>query len=174
MGQAHGPLNCKTPPSRLSRAKAMWSKACAKGNPISSLLLRFGLITLLIKEGKLPYFTHGFLEQKNIWPLHSWRKQEERKSTQIRFQVLRDKNSKKKRIFQNSLCIFLDSRDPHFLIRALFCRGLGGPLKIDWVQHLAASLVAPMIKNLSAKWETWVWSLGWEDPLEKGMANCLL
>ena len=28
-----------------------------------------------------------------------------------------------------------------------------------------------MIKNLPAMWETWVWSLGWEDPLEKEMAT---
>ena len=27
-----------------------------------------------------------------------------------------------------------------------------------------------MVKNLPAMWETWVPSLGWEDPLEKGMA----
>ena len=33
-----------------------------------------------------------------------------------------------------------------------------------------ASLVAQMVKNLPAMQETWVWSLGWEDPLEKGMA----
>ena len=33
-----------------------------------------------------------------------------------------------------------------------------------------ASLVAQLVKNLPAMWETWVWSLGWEDPLEKGMA----
>ena len=26
-----------------------------------------------------------------------------------------------------------------------------------------------MIKNMPAMWETWVWSLGWEDPLEKRM-----
>ena len=26
-------------------------------------------------------------------------------------------------------------------------------------------------KNLPAMWETWVWSLGWEDPLEKGKAT---
>ena len=32
-----------------------------------------------------------------------------------------------------------------------------------------ASLVAQMVKNLPAIWETWVPSLGWEDPLEKGM-----
>ena len=34
-----------------------------------------------------------------------------------------------------------------------------------------ASLVARTVKNLPAVQETWVWSLGWEDPLEKGMAT---
>ena len=29
----------------------------------------------------------------------------------------------------------------------------------------------PMVKNLPALWEIWVWSLGWEDPLEKGKAT---
>ena len=28
-----------------------------------------------------------------------------------------------------------------------------------------------MVKNLPAMWETWVRSLGWEDPLEEGMAT---
>ena len=28
-----------------------------------------------------------------------------------------------------------------------------------------------MVKNLPAMWETWVQSLGWEDPLEDGMAT---
>ena len=32
-------------------------------------------------------------------------------------------------------------------------------------------LVAQTMKNLPAMRETWVWSLGWEDPLEKGMAT---
>ena len=32
-----------------------------------------------------------------------------------------------------------------------------------------ASLVAQLVKNPPAKWETWVRSLGWEDLLEKGM-----
>ena len=36
---------------------------------------------------------------------------------------------------------------------------------------LRASLVAQMVKNLPAMQETRVWSLGWEDPLEKGMAT---
>ena len=34
-----------------------------------------------------------------------------------------------------------------------------------------ASLVAQRIKRLPAMWETWVWSLGREDPLEKKMAT---
>ena len=34
-----------------------------------------------------------------------------------------------------------------------------------------ASLVAQMVKNLPAVQETQVWSLGWEDPLEDGMAT---
>ena len=34
-----------------------------------------------------------------------------------------------------------------------------------------ASLVAQMVKNLSAMQETWVSSQGGEDPLEKGMAT---
>ena len=44
--------------------------------------------------------------------------------------------------------------------------GIGYPLQYSW-----ASLVAQLVKNLSAMWETWVQSLGWEDPLEKGMAT---
>ena len=34
---------------------------------------------------------------------------------------------------------------------------------------LRASLVAQMVKNPPAMQETWVQSLGWEDPLEEGM-----
>ena len=32
-------------------------------------------------------------------------------------------------------------------------------------------VVAQTFNNLPAIWETWVWSLGWEDPLEKGKAT---
>ena len=32
------------------------------------------------------------------------------------------------------------------------------------------SLVPQLVKNPPALWETWVWSLSWEDPLEKGKA----
>ena len=44
--------------------------------------------------------------------------------------------------------------------------GNGNPPQYSW-----ASLVAQMVKNLPAKWETWVQSLGWQDPLEKGTAT---
>ena len=43
--------------------------------------------------------------------------------------------------------------------------GIGYPLQYSW-----ASLVAQLVKNPPAMWETWVQSLGWEDPLEKGKA----
>ena len=31
--------------------------------------------------------------------------------------------------------------------------------------------MAQMVKNLPSMWETWVQSLGWEDPLEKGITT---
>ena len=31
--------------------------------------------------------------------------------------------------------------------------------------------MAQWVKNSPARQETWVWSLAWEDPLEKGMAT---
>ena len=37
--------------------------------------------------------------------------------------------------------------------------------------YLGASLVAQTVKNLPAVQETHVQSLGWEDPVEKGMAT---
>ena len=40
----------------------------------------------------------------------------------------------------------------------------------DSIHFNRASLVAQTVKNPPAIWETWVQSLGWEDPLEKGMA----
>ena len=48
------------------------------------------------------------------------------------------------------------------------------PTKLPLIQKYAlpwASLVAQSVKNLPAMQETWVRSLGWEDPLEKEMAT---
>ena len=39
---------------------------------------------------------------------------------------------------------------------------------LEWT---GASLVAQAVKHLPAMWETWVRSLGWEDPLENEMAT---
>ena len=36
---------------------------------------------------------------------------------------------------------------------------------------MRASQVPQMVETLPTMWETWVQSLGWEDPLEKGMAT---
>ena len=41
------------------------------------------------------------------------------------------------------------------------------------LQYSQASLVAQLIMNPSAMWETWIQSLGWEDALEKGTATYL-
>ena len=43
--------------------------------------------------------------------------------------------------------------------------GIGYPLQFSW-----ASLVAQLVKNLPSMLDTWVRSLGWEDPREKGKA----
>ena len=42
--------------------------------------------------------------------------------------------------------------------------------KINLYEASWSSLVAHTVKNVPTMWETWVQSLGWEDPLEKGMA----
>ena len=44
--------------------------------------------------------------------------------------------------------------------------GIGYPLQYSW-----ASLVAQLVKDLRAMQETWVLSMNWEDPLEKGKAT---
>ena len=44
--------------------------------------------------------------------------------------------------------------------------GIDYPLQCSWIPP-----VTQMVKTLPALWETWVRSLGWEDPLEKGMVT---
>jgi len=43
---------------------------------------------------------------------------------------------------------------------------IGYPLQYSW-----ASLVSQMVKNPPVMWKTWIQSVGWEDPLEDGMAS---
>ena len=54
-----------------------------------------------------------------------------------------------------------NAKDPSLMPGSGKVRGY--PIQYSW-----ASLVAQLVKNLPAMWETWVLSLGWEDPLEKG------
>ena len=46
---------------------------------------------------------------------------------------------------------------------------IGYPLQYSWAS-LVAPLVAQLVENLPAMWETWARSLGWEEPLETGKA----
>ena len=57
--------------------------------------------------------------------------------------------------------------DPSLIsgLRIFAGEGTGYPLQYSW-----ASLVAQLVKNPPAIWETWVQSLDWEDPLEQGKA----
>ena len=68
-----------------------------------------------------------------------------------------------------------------FLCRIVGLGGTSNTLSIPFFPHLPrfwtifkaywASLVAKLVKNLPAMLETWVRFLGWEDPLEEGMAT---
>ena len=61
-----------------------------------------------------------------------------------------------------------NARDPGLIPRLGSSPGeeIGYPLQYSW-----ASLVAQMIKNPPAMWETWVRSLDWKNPLEEGMGT---
>ena len=71
------------------------------------------------------------------------------------------------------------SGSPMVKALCLQCRGARVPalvreLRSHMVTHVSifrASLVAQLVKNPPAMQETWVRSLGWEDPLEKGKAT---
>ena len=44
-------------------------------------------------------------------------------------------------------------------------------MNLEYTWYILASLVAQTVNHLPAMQETWVQSLGWEDPLEKKMAT---
>ena len=60
---------------------------------------------------------------------------------------------------------YRNTNDHKRLLQATIYRWNGQP------RRNGASLVAQTVKNLPAMQENWVWSLGWEDPLEEGMAR---
>ena len=61
-----------------------------------------------------------------------------------------------------------NARDPGSICRLGISAGeeISYPLQYSW-----ASRVAQVVTNTPAMQETWVQSLGWEDPLGKGMAT---
>ena len=72
--------------------------------------------------------------------------------------------------------IFLKSNTTWFVTK----KGIPSPhlslflfvgMHYDFGGLCGASLVDQLVKNLPAMWETWVWSLGWEGPPEKGKAS---
>ena len=44
-------------------------------------------------------------------------------------------------------------------------------MNVFYLFEIRRGVVAQLVKNLPIIWETWVRSLGWEDPLEEGMAT---
>ena len=73
------------------------------------------------------------------------------------------------------------SPNEHYLIKIVvrrlpkgfpfFFLSLLEELSIDWNRIILSFIfLAQAVENLPAMQETWVWSVGWEDPLEKGMA----
>ena len=58
-----------------------------------------------------------------------------------------------------------NARDPGLIpgLERATGEGISYPLQYSW-----ASVVAQLVKNPPAMGETWIRSLGWEDPLEKG------
>ena len=66
---------------------------------------------------------------------------------------------------EESIC---NAGDPSLILgsRRSPGEGIGYQLQDSWV-----FLVAQKVKNLLAMQETWIRSLGWEDPLEKGKAS---
>ena len=52
-----------------------------------------------------------------------------------------------------------------FLSLGKWDQTLGLSFIFSWVECWASLVARPTV------WETWVWCLGWEDPLEEGMAT---
>ena len=68
-------------------------------------------------------------------------------------------------------CIYLLMLSVHWILLPILWASFFLPFDLYKFSVLSrASLVAQMVKNLQS-WEIWVWSLGRENPLEKGMAT---
>ena len=131
----------------------------------------------LLQEGPVPIETHPslcFHPPTPSWPSMGLPSQEERKSRGDTFLILWRR--------QEGARFYLHprKRGTHMYTRRQpppygVCFLTGSPPFPSWPERIGlppvhqASLVAQMVKCLPAMWETQVWPLGWEDPLEKEM-----
>ena len=71
-------------------------------------------------------------------------------------------------LYVHSIILACNAGDPGLIPRLgrPLGEGIGYPLQCSWV-----SMVAQTVKNPPVVWETWLRSLGWEDPLEEGLAT---
>ena len=83
----------------------------------------------------------------------------------VRSRAVKNMYSQDSSVGKESAC---NAGDLSSILRLGRCpgEGIGYPLQYSW-----ASLVAQLVKNLSAMWETWIRSLGLEDPLENGKST---
>ena len=66
--------------------------------------------------------------------------------------------------------MFLEAQErPRAVVKLGVHSNLESQGSLRGAQIRGASLVAQMVKNLLAMWETWVQSLGWGDLLEEGI-----
>ena len=71
---------------------------------------------------------------------------------------------------RNALVCACPQAFPFFMLLMLLFEMIPSP-SLCPIFTCHTSLVAQTVKRLSTMWETWVWSLGWEDSLEKEMAT---
>ena len=83
--------------------------------------------------------------------------------SELQFPVVKQRQSSFSCILDRSMNTSLINFTSIYIIISLLMQ--------PFVSQLQASLVAQMVKNLPALYETRVRSLGWEDPLEEGMAT---
>ena len=89
------------------------------------------------------------------------------------FPILVKKKKNKKGQFSKTI---IKTKTPKFILTLWANNHIPGHLwhlfqLSEYLCPHRASLVAQLVKNPPAMWEAWVWSLGWEDPLEKGKAT---
>ena len=103
----------------------------------------------LFADDMILYIKNPFIKHSSGRPSYSSQRRKERKGIQFGNEV-------KLSLFADVMILYIEN--PKDSIRKL-------------LELIRASLGAQLVKNLPAMLETCVWSLGWEDPLEKEMAT---